>query len=261
MKIMSINCQNNENNRNDRLSDGNINPSSILSSYIKNNDYDFIGTQEMSSNFTEHMENNLSGYKFSGKYRNDFKILRIFFPRIRKLKENNKIILKGNVIYEKTISLPWIPLNIKELYRAIKRKSLMRRIASGVLVQTDELGPVYFLNTHLDYAIKSVQKRQLKRIYKHIYIKRINYPVVITGDFNMEISDKSFKKFVHQLEKINIKRVPINDKTNALKYRNKSAIDHIFIPSECKIVNSGVIIDNNLKSITDHLPIFVEIKK
>lgn len=261
MKVMSINCQNNDVNRHGGAVRSGYDYSIMLANHIIDNEYDFVGTQEMSTLFTDKMTKNLLDYHLSGKYRNDFKILKIFFPKLQELKENNKIILKGKILYEKTFRLPWIPFHFKELLYVIKRKSIMRRIASGVLVDTNELGKVYVLNTHLDYASKELQKRQLKKLYKHIYQKRLKYPVIITGDFNMEISNKYFSDFIDKLEKINIKRVPINHKTNASKYRQKSAIDHIFIPSEYQIIDYGVVIDDNIKDVTDHLPIFVEFKK
>lgn len=261
MKVMSINCQNNKTNRNGGADISGYDYTSMLSNHILDYEYDIVGTQEMSPKYTEKLEQKLDNYKLSGSYRNDFKILKKIFPKVQELRENDKIILKGKIINEKTIKLPWIPYNPFELFKSIKRKSLMRRIASGVLLETEELGKVYILNTHLDYAIKSVQKRQLRRIYHHLAIKQINYPIIITGDFNLEVGNEIFDKFIGQLSKINIKRVPINDKTNALKYNNKSAIDHIFISNYFDIIDYGIVSDDNLFEITDHKAIFVEFSK
>lgn len=261
MKVMSINCQNNETNRRGGRALSGYDYSMMLANHILDNDYDFVGTQEMSINFTERLQQLLTDYKFSGQYRSDFKILRHLIPKLGTYRENNKIIIKDKIISEKTIRLPFMPTNPKELYHAIKRRSLMRRIASGALVETKELGKVYIINTHLDYAIKNVQKRQLHKLYNHIYIKRLSYPIILTGDFNLEVGDEIFDNFIKKLEKINIIHVPIFDKTNASKYRNKSAIDHIFISKEYQLVSYGIVEDTNISEITDHKAIYVTFKK
>ena len=62
-----------------------------------------------------------------------------------------------------------------------------------------------------------------------------------------------------KLNKINIRRIEINDKTNSLKHKNKTAIDHIFISNKFDIVNYGVIDDKELVNMTDHKPIYVEV--
>ncbi len=258
MKVMSINCQNNDaNKRGGRASSG-YDYSIMLANHIMDNEYDLVGTQEMSISFTERLKSILPNYVFSGKYRNEFKLLRKLYPKMKGLSENNNILVKGQPIVEKTFSLPWMPHNFKDLWHALKRKSIMRRIASGVLVKVDG-NDIYMLNTHLDYATKSVQQRQLNKIYQFLATKSKKYPIILTGDFNLEVDDEIFANFIDKLKKIGIERVPINDKTNAKKYRNKSAIDHIFLSNSFNIINYGIVDDDNIKEITDHLAIYVEV--
>lgn len=258
MKIMCINCQNNKVNKHGGISSDGINNAKALAQYIIKNNYDLVGTQEMSVYFTDNLKKYLPNFNLLGKYRNDFPIINKIIPKLKEYKENNKIITKYKVIYERTIKLPWFPRKFKELKYSLKRKSLMRRIASSALLET-EYGKIYMINTHLDYAIKDIQKKQLNKIYKHIYIVSKKYPIILTGDFNMEYNTDIFKEFIDKLNKINIRRIEINDKTNSLKHKNKTAIDHIFISNKFDIVNYGVIDDKDLVNMTDHKPIYVEV--
>ncbi len=261
MKVLCVNCQNNAVNQRGGLSKSGYDYCQMLANHIIDGEYDIVGSQEMSMNFTNHLKSFLTNYNFYGKYRSNFKILGLIFPKIRNYSENNKIMIKDEVLNEKTIYLPFIPSNIKEIYKGLKKGSLMRRIASCALVNSKELGKIYVINTHLDYYIGSVQKKQLKKLYKHIYIKSMTYPIILTGDFNLEVGNPIFDEFITKLEYIGIKRVPINDKTNAKKYRNKTAIDHIFLSNKFKINSYGRVNDENLREVTDHHPIYVDFEK
>ena len=50
----------------------------------------------------------------------------------------------------------------------------------------------------------------------------------------------------------------MNEKTNASKYSEESAIDHIFVSNDFKILDYGTYDD--LTSITDHKAIYVDIE-
>ena len=149
MKVMSINCQNNPINRSGGASKDGEDYCLMLANHIMDNEYDFIGTQEMSRTFTNHLQKYLIDYQFSGKYRNKLSFVKKLFPSINGLIENNNIILKGQIIKEKTFNLPWFPYSLKELRYALKRRSLIRRIASTALVDTAELGKIYIHLIHI----------------------------------------------------------------------------------------------------------------
>ena len=57
-----------------------------------------------------------------------------------------------------------------------------------------------------------------------------------------------------------LKRVEVNDKTNASKFSNQTAIDHIFIPSNWDIEDAGLINDDELSKITDHKGVYAKVK-
>ena len=81
-----------------------------VSKIIKKEAFDFLGTQELTVNYTKQIKEKLGdGYTFCGNYR--FGNLLAHIP----YNENNCIITKQNVIYNETIRLPWIPKKITEL--------------------------------------------------------------------------------------------------------------------------------------------------
>ena len=53
--------------------------------------------------------------------------------------------------------------------------------------------------------------------------------------------NEHFDNFINALNELGLKRVEVNNKTNAEKFSNKTAIDHIFIPKAWKIQNAGFL--------------------
>lgn len=108
------------------------------------------------------------------------------------------------------------------------------------------------------YIFRFVQKRQLKFLKQLIKKYSKEYPVILTGDFNMELGTEYFDSFNDELKNMGLKRVEVNEKTNADKFENKTAIDHIFIPNDWKVINSGV---KDIPYVTDHKEVYAEVKK
>ena len=84
-------------------------------------------------------------------------------------------------------------------------------------------------------------------------------PVILLGDFNSDLSNKLFIKFIEDLEKLGLKRVEYNHKTFR-KSKKDTPIDHIFIPKEYKIENMEVISSEELEKYSDHYPLCVTIR-
>lgn len=253
LKIGTLNCQNNtENrqNRNDRAS--------LLANHILNEKYDILGTQELTMRFTRKVDEYLREYDFYGDYQYGRGFIGKHFPLIKTFNQGNQIITHIKVESTRTRTLPWIPYSFKELWRALKKPSLERRIVTRIELETEE-ERIYILNTHLDYYTPSVQKRQLNYLLKKIKKYRNYAEIVLMGDFNLEVTDTLFANFIEELEKMDIVRVPVMEKTNADRYSEKSAIDHIFIPKKWKIHSCGTIDVEELSNITDHKAVYVEV--
>jgi len=229
------------------------NNAKILIDIIKKEKIDLLGTQELTKEYEEVLNDKLTDYRFYGKYRFGNSI----FVKNR-FNENNIIITNKKVISDKTIYLPFIPNDLTSLKECIKRKTLaFPRVATVVEFSYESLEKIIMINTHLEYKIQSIKIKQLSKLKEIISKYEKKYPIILTGDFNMKEEDDSFKKFIDDLKQYNLKKVKINEFTWIGKSGKGRIIDHIFIPSKWTIVSKGII-DN--RKISDHYPIYVEVK-
>ena len=262
IRIGTLNTQNSKINRTGGITKDGIDNAEVLAKHIENNSYYFLGTQELTRVFSGKLLNHLNDYKLYGNYRYGSSKIVKSISFLDDFNENNAIITNKDVVKTETKLLPWFPNNPKDLIDSIKHGSIMPRIITMTEVFDNNVGNVIALNTHLDYQLKSVQTRQLKNICKIISILiRQNPNIVLTGDFNMQIKiNEHFDEFVQYLNQLGLKRVGVNNKTNAEKFPNQTAIDHIFIPRNWEIMNAGLINDSALDTVTDHKGVYADIK-
>ena len=249
LKIGSFNTKDNATNRKGGMREDGISNADILANQIKENEFDLIGTQELTIKYVNELVSRLKDYKFYGSYRYGNLLTKIPFN------ENNNIITKKNVVLQITIWLPWIANKFSDFKDSITKMSIMPRIATIVVIKNQINEEVCMINTHLDYQIPSIQKRQLEVLKKIIEKYSNKYPIILTGDFNMEITDQNFKDFISDVKDKNLKRVEINESTWYDKNGNGKTLDHIFLPNDWDIQNAGII---DLKDTSDHKGIFVE---
>lgn len=245
--------------RNDNLIEG-FDENRIAELYkklIKDYKIDILATQEMISSTVKIIQEQLKGYHVIGNYRYGKSKIIKKIKSIEKYNEANNIITKLPILTEKTTELPWIPRNIKEILSGtFKYRSITPRILTEAILDIEDYGRVRFLNTHLSHHLTGTTKLQLKKISKKI--KSSTIPVILTGDFNTNIKNKNFKLFISELEKLGLKRVEINEKTFK-KAKNNNAIDHIFIPSDWKVIEYKIIKDDYLEGYSDHYPILISV--
>lgn len=249
IKIGSFNVKDNSINSKGGMREDGVSNADILANQIKEKEFDLLGTQELTIKYTNELALRLKNYKFYGSYRYGNLLSNIPFN------ENNNIITNKNVISQNTIWLPWIADNLKDLKKSITKMSIMPRIATIVIVNDEIHGDICMINTHLDYQIPSIQIRQLQALKKLIEKYSGQYPTILTGDFNMNIDNKNFNKFISDMKANNMKRVEINENTWYDKNDNGKTLDHIFLPKDWNIQNAGII---DLKDTSDHNGIFVE---
>ena len=143
-------------------------------------------------------------------------------------------------------------LLFSKLYNLHHLPSLINRIITKTVVVIDNK-EISIYNTHLDYQYLSVKKRHLNKILK--LIKKDKNPIILTGDFNLKNNKEIFNDFTEKLEKLNIYRVRIDEKTfKPSKY--KRAIDHIFISKDFKLVDKNVVKDIET---SDHYPVLIRV--
>jgi len=229
----------------------------IYSRLLNENNIDVLATQEMVKRTVEVLKTELKDYCIVGNYRyGNNKILKSI-KSIKKYNEGNNIITKFPVLYEETKKLPWIPRNIKELYSGIfKYKSIMPRITTEAILEIPNYGTVKFINTHLSHHLKQTTKLQLIRLISKI--KSSPIPVVLTGDFNINLSNKTYKKYFTEIENLGLKRVELNSKTFK-KSKKEQAIDHIFIPNNWIVKDKKIIDEEYLDDYSDHYPLLISV--
>lgn len=250
IRIGTLNCQNNEENRN------NSRNANVLANHIIDKKYDILGTQEVTINFTNNLLKYLDNYSLYGKFQYGKGIIGTKIKIIKDYNQANQIITHYKVNNVRTYTLPWIPYTYKDLVRGLKKKSITKRMVT-VIETIINNNKVYILNAHLDYYIPNIQNKQLEYLLKRINKLKEYGNIILMGDFNLDLSNDKFNNFICELDKIGINRVPIKEKTNASKYKEESSIDHIFISSEFKILEYGIFDD--ISDITDHKAIYVDV--
>ena len=250
MKTLKIACFNTWNSPHNKtkLEDKTL----VVSNLIKKEDFDIVGFQELTYGYTNSLKEKLTNYCFTGSYRFSFMKKSFIYN------ENNNILTKERVLISKTIKLPFIPRTVKGLIKSFSfnKWALIPRIMTLSLINYNNT-KILIINTHLDYKLKEIKIRQLEFIKIKIakYIKK--YSVILMGDFNIELDNEYFKKFVNDLEEIGLTRVNINKNTYG-NNKKGNVLDNIFVPNSWKIVNSGIFNRGRITKISDHKMIFVE---
>lgn len=115
LKIGSFNTKDSYINRNGGLRfDGKSN-ADIVSSIIKDNSFDILGTQELTIKYVNELALRLENYKFYGNYRYGNLFTKIPYN------ENNNIITNINVKSKETVWLPWVADN-SQIYKDLLQK-------------------------------------------------------------------------------------------------------------------------------------------
>ena len=247
LKIINFNIQNKVKNKN---YDGNEN-AQAFTDFVNKQNPDIICMQELTDAYEKNLKNPIPNYQFTGENRSNQKS--IWYSHFG---EKNSIITTLHIIKTKTYSLS------KNLNKLGKRSllSIFPRIAT-VTTLTKENQTFTVINSHLDHLSNYARKIQL------VYLKQIielnNYPIILTGDFNLNTENKTFQDFIKYMQTKNCKLVPVKENTfkppvNPFKISyNFKTPDHIFIPLDFNIESVDVI-DNN---ISDHKLVKIKISK
>ena len=179
--------------------------------------------QESAKNYVNILKNELGKeYNIIGDYRLG-NILELEYN------EGNPIITNMKVIKTKTFHLSWIPTNIITLIKSLKEKSIIPRIAVLAVLENRKKEKIICLNTHLNHRIPTIQKIQLDEIYTIINSVPKEYPIIITGDFNLEPGNIIFDSFKKQLKLIGIEEITNSENTyKGNRKKTPSILDHVF---------------------------------
>lgn len=248
--IGSFNTKDNQINRQGGVREDGTDNAEILANQIKENKFDYLGTQELTLHYVNNLKGHLKNYKFYGNYR--YGKLLVHMP----YNENNMILTNQDVITSETVQLPWIADNWKDLKTSVTQMSIMPRIATIVITKDAQNREVCMINTHLDYQVPSIQLRQLKELKNLINKYQEKYPIILTGDFNMELTNPAFQQFVTENQDI-LQHVDIAEPTWHGQNGEAQTLDHIFVPASWHVIDSGVI---DSMDTSDHNMIFAKVK-
>lgn len=248
INIGTFNIKNNTKNRKDYKSHSRIIKELILAEQL-----DLLGTQELTYNYVNELENLMNGYKLFGNFRYILKGKESIISKLP-YNETNSILTNRIVLENSTIRLSWVPTHIKEFLQTIKNYSLIPRIATINISKSRGNNPICMINTHLDYGLPQIQKQQLNDL-KQLIRSYSDYPTIITGDFNMEPTNVIFSRFISELNNMNINRIEINEKT----WGNKT-LDHIFVSDTIDVLDYNIISNKQVENISDHKLLTAKIK-
>lgn len=121
-------------------------------------------------------------------------------------------------------------------------------------LQLPESKKLRILNYHGIWTKEKIGNKETLKACQKInqLAKEVDYPVIITGDFNLFPDTKSmkiFKDFTSLVDTHNIKTT--RPKSNELSHLRRNVIDYILISKGIKI-NSFEVLDSD---ISDHLPL------
>lgn len=135
-----------------------------------------------------------------------------------------------------------------------------KRTATWALMKDKRTGKkFYFVNTHLDHKGKEAQKNGLKLIVERIAeINPDGYPMILTGDFNMEPDNSNLKDLDSKMQSVR----KIAEKTDAHDTfngwgRGKGIIDYIYVSgfSSCPEYQTVTKRYADRKFVSDHYPV------
>lgn len=216
---------------------------------------DVLGVQEAMPNQMKDMDSLLPAYSFVGVGRDDGKdsgeYSAIFYKK-DKLK----------VLKSSTFWLSQTPEKVSMGWDAV-----CNRICTYALFENQKTNQKFWMfNTHFDHIGVEARKNSAMLIIQKI--KEINtkhYPVVLSGDFNMEDSEEGIQ-FIkqHLQDSKTISNIVFGPSGTFNDFNfNKPVIrriDYIFVSSGVSVNKYGVLSDNkDCHYPSDHLPIYVEL--
>ena len=134
------------------------------------------------------------------------------------------------------------------------------RTATWALMKDKKTGKkFYFVNTHLDHKGKEAQKNGLKLIVDRIaQINPDGYPMVLTGDFNMEPDNSNLAELDSKMQSARkiAAKTDSHDTFNGWG-RGKGIIDYIYVSgfSSCPEYQTITKRYADRKFVSDHYPV------
>jgi len=146
--------------------------------------------------------------------------------------------------------------------------ALPRTCTYGVFKIKNSGARFMVFNTHFDHKGDRAREKSSKLILKKIKeLNPENYPVVVTGDFNLESNSKGVQIILSEMKDSfeEAGKNAFGPKGTFNGFRIDKAverrIDYIFVSDEFKIIKSAILSDSDdARYPSDHLPVFTRLK-
>lgn len=218
---------------------------------------DFIGGQEVQNHQLKYLIENLPGYNYIGVGRDDGK----------EAGEYSCIIYNRNKFDLVQTSTFWLAPNPDSVSKGWD--AAYNRVCTYGLFKSKMTKQLFWVfNTHFDHVGKEARLNSSKLILKKIAtLNTKNYPVFLTGDFNLRPEEKPVQEISSQMQNTRtISKLAYGnaDTWNAFKFHEKpnGTIDYIFISNDKRLSVSkfATITDSyDLKYPSDHFPVMATI--
>ena len=217
---------------------------------IKEQMPDVLGTQETLGSQVQYIEENCSRYGWVGVGRDDGEsageYMAIFWN-----KKTVKLLDWGTFWLSETPDIPSMGWDAKCM-----------RTATWALMKNKKSGKkFYFVNTHIDHIGKEAQKNGLMLIVNRIHsINPNNYPVVLTGDFNVRPDNPALNELDELMESTRNVAAKTDSHNTFNGWSDKETgmiIDYIYISgfSSCLEYLTLTKSYGDIPFVSDHYPI------
>lgn len=224
-----------------------------LAGQLKFYEPDIFGVQEALHNQLEFLKNELNGYEYFGKGRDDGAQKGEFSAVFFKTK-------KFELLEQGTFWLSSTPGTPSKGWDA----AYPRVCTYGKLKEKSTGKEFWVFNTHFDHVGTKARKKSTRLIHEQIeLLKKDKDPVILMGDFNLEPETEEIRflstTYTDSKAAAKVSFGP-EGTFNAYEFHSpvNRRIDYIFTTDNIGIFKYGVLSDSNdLKYPSDHLPVLV----
>ena len=146
--------------------------------------------------------------------------------------------------------------------------ALPRTCTYGIFQNKGDGTKFMVFNTHFDHVGVKAREESSKLILQKI--KELNtehYPVVVTGDFNLESDSPGVQVILTEMKDTHVaageNAFGPDGTFNGFKFNKpvKNRIDYIFVSDEFEVLKSAILSDSkDTRYPSDHLPVFARLK-
>ena len=230
-----------------------------VADYIKSNHIDVVGMQEVLHQQLQDLLQRLPEYDYVGVGRTDGKTKGEYSP-IFFLKNKFEVLEKGNFWLSETPDVPgskgW--------------DAALERVASYAKLKNKKTGKVFMaVNTHFDHVGVTARRESAKLIMQKIQEIVGNRPAVVTGDFNVDESDETYRTMTTNEFKMNDSYHMTANRTGVtytwhqfcqLPMEKREKIDFIFITPSVKVTRTHIEEPAPGALLSDHNPHWSDLK-